>query len=61
MPVIAMESAKLNKEQKQTLVKEFTETTDRVTGISEEDFYALIRGNDPNNVGIDGKFLSKIK
>lgn len=61
MPVIAMESAKLNKEQKQTLVKEFTETTDRVTGISEEDFYALIRGNDLNNVGIDGKFLSKIK
>ena len=61
MPVITMESAKLSKEQKQTLVKEFTETAARVTGIEEEAFYVFIRENDPDNVGIGGQLLSKMK
>ena len=61
MPVITMESAKLNMEQKQTLVKEFTETAASVTGIPEADFYVFIRENDPDNVGIGGQLLSKIK
>lgn len=43
MPVITMESAKLNKVQKQTLVKEFTQTAARVTGIAQEAFYVFIR------------------
>ncbi len=61
MPVITMESAKLSKEQKQTLVKEFTETAARVTGIAEKDFYVFIRENDPDNVSIGGQLLSKMK
>lgn len=61
MPVITMESAKLSKEQKQTLVKEFTETAARVTGIAEEAFYVFIRENDPDNVGIGGQLLSEMK
>ena len=61
MPVITMESAKLSKEQKQTLVKEFTETAARLPGIAEKDFYVFIRENDPDNVSIGGQLLSKMK
>lgn len=53
-----MESAKLNKEQKQILVKEFTDTAARVTGIAKEDFYVFIRENDFDNVGVGGQLLS---
>lgn len=42
MPVITMESAKLNKEQKLMLAGEFTKTAARVTGIAETDFYVFI-------------------
>lgn len=58
MPVITMESAKLNKQQKQILVKEFTDTAARVTGIAKEDFYVFIRENDFDNVGVGGQLLS---
>ena len=58
MPVITMESAKLNKEQKQILVKEFTDTAARVTGLAKKDFYVFIRENDFDNVGVGGQLLS---
>ena len=54
MPVITMEAAKLTKEQKRTLAKEFTETAARVTGLPEAGFYVFIK----DNVGVGGQLIS---
>ncbi|HCW53332.1 MAG TPA: 4-oxalocrotonate tautomerase [Clostridium sp.] len=58
MPVIKMEVSKLTKEQKQTLVKEFTESASRITGIKEEAFVVLIKENEFDNIGVGGKLMS---
>ncbi|MFQ9716553.1 MAG: 4-oxalocrotonate tautomerase DmpI [Blautia sp.] len=58
MPVITMEAAKLTKEQKRTLAKEFTATAARVTGLPEAGFYVFIRENELDNVGVGGQLLS---
>ena len=61
MPVITLEAATLTKEQKQTLVKEFTETAARVTGLSKAGFYVFIKENAMGNVGVGGQLLSDRK
>lgn len=58
MPVITFEASKLTKEQKQTIVKEFTETASRVTGISKEGFFVYLKENDLENIGVGGQLLS---
>lgn len=61
MPVITFESAKLTKKQKQILVKEFTETASRVTGLPEAGFYVFLKENEVDNVGVGGTLLSDRK
>ena len=61
MPVITMEAAKLTKEQKRILAKEFTETAGRVTGLPESVFYVFIKENELDNVGGGGHLLSDRK
>ncbi|HJC23175.1 MAG TPA: tautomerase family protein [Candidatus Eisenbergiella merdavium] len=61
MPVITLEAAKLTKEQKQALTKEFTETAARITGLPEAGFYVFIKENEPDNVGVGGQLLSDRK
>lgn len=58
MPVITFESAALTKEQKQTLVKEFTETAARVTGLPAQGFYVFLKENSLDNVGVGGQLIS---
>ena len=58
MPVITLEAAKLTKEQKQQLTKEFTESAARITGVPESVFYVFIKENDLDNVGVGGQLLS---
>lgn len=58
MPVITVETAKLTKDQKQTLVKEFTETAARVTNLPKEAFYVFLKENEAENVGVGGILLS---
>lgn len=58
MPVITFETSKLTKEQKQQVVKEFTETAARVTGIPKDGFYVFIKENDLNNIAVGGTLLS---
>lgn len=58
MPVITFEAAKLTKEQKQIIVKEFTESASRVTGLPREGFYVFIKENSLENVGVGGQLLS---
>jgi len=59
MPIVLFEGPKLTKEQKEELVKLFTEATVRVTGIKREAIIVLIKENEPDNVGIGGELLSK--
>lgn len=61
MPVIIMESAQLSKEQKQHLVKEFTESAARITGLSEKSFYVFLKENSIDNIGVGGKLISNRK
>ena len=58
MPVITLEAAKLTKEQKQQLTKEFTESAARITGSPESVFYVFIKENDLDTVGVGGQLLS---
>lgn len=58
MPVITFEIVQLTHEQKQTIVKEFTDTASQVTGIPREDFYVFVKENSPENVGIGGILLN---
>lgn len=59
MPVITFESTNLSKEQKKTLVKEFTEIASKVTEIPKEAFYVFLKENEFDNVGVGGTLLSE--
>lgn len=61
MPVITFEAAKLTKEQKQLLAKEFTEAAARITGLPQEAFYVFLKENELENVGVGGNLLSDRK
>lgn len=61
MPVITFETAKLTKEQKHLLAKEFTESAARITGLPAEAFYVFLKENELENVGVGGKLLSEKK
>lgn len=58
MPVITLEAGKLTKEQKQTLAKEFTEITYKVTKVPKEAITVLLKENEADNVGVAGTLLS---
>ena len=51
----------MSKEQKQEIVKGFTETAVRVTGIPAEAFYVLIHENQEENVGVGGTLLADME
>ena len=58
MPVITFDGGKLTKEQKASLVAQFTEASHQVTGIRKEAFIVLIRENDRENIGVGGELLA---
>ena len=58
MPVITLDIGKLPKEQKVAIVKEFTDTASRVTGIPKDAFYVFLNEYDDDNVGIGGQLMS---
>lgn len=59
MPAITMEMTKLTKEQRAELVKDFTESAARVTGIPKDVFYVFIKENEADHVGVGGILLSE--
>lgn len=58
MPAITVEISKMTKEQKAQMVKEFTESASRITGVPEQGFYIFIKENESDNVGVGGKLIS---
>ena len=61
MPSIILESGKLTNEQKIALVREFTESASRITGIPEAKFSVFLHENAPENIGVGGQLRSEIK
>ena len=60
MPVITLEAASLNREQKKQLVEEFTESAARIPNMPKASFYVFLKENLPDNVG-GGVLLSEKK
>lgn len=61
MPVITINGPKLSKDQKEQLVKEFSETASKVTGLPVEAMVVLIREDEPENVGVRGCLLCDLQ
>lgn len=59
MPVITLEAASLNSDQKQRLVSEFTEAAARIMNLPKEAFYVFLKENAPDTVGVGGVLLSE--
>lgn len=51
----------MSKEKKAQLVKEVTEATARITGVSEQAIFVFIKENEPENVGVGGVLLPDMK
>ena len=57
MPVVSYEGGKLDKDQKEELVKGFTEVAAKVTGIPKEAFYVYIKEYPDDSIGVGGLLL----
>lgn len=57
MPVIFFYGPKLDKEKSREMIKSFTETASRLTGIDEHAFVVYLREASRENVGVGGELL----
>ncbi|MCL2157715.1 MAG: 2-hydroxymuconate tautomerase family protein [Methanobrevibacter sp.] len=60
MPVVIIESNKINTEKKRELVKSITEITAKIYELPEDTVTILIKELEKENVGVGGKLLSEI-
>lgn len=61
MPVITLEAAKLNKDQKKQLVNEFTVVASKIMNIPEQAIFIFLKENELENIGVGGQLLSDRK
>lgn len=57
MPTIFFYGPKLEKEKRKELVKSFTETASRLTGIEKRAFVVYLKESDPECVSVGGELL----
>ncbi len=57
MPTIFFYGPKLDKEKRKEMIKSFTETASRLTGIDKPAFVVYLRESTPENVGVGGELL----
>lgn len=57
MPAIFFYGPKLDKEKSREMIKSFTETASRLTGIEKSAFVIFLRESGPENVGVGGELL----
>jgi 4-oxalocrotonate tautomerase len=57
MPTIFFYGPKLDKEKSREMVRSFTETASRLTGIQQPAFVVYLRESSPENVGVGGELL----
>lgn len=59
MPVITLEAGKMDKNQKEALIAEFTRVASDILKISPDAFIVYLKENQFDNIGVGGKSLSK--
>ena len=57
MPTIFFYGPKLDKEKSREMIKSFTETASRLTGIDKPSFVVYLRESTPDSVGVGGELL----
>ena len=57
MPTIFFYGPKLDKEKSREIIKSFTETASRVTGIDKPAFVVYLRESSHEDVGVGGELL----
>ncbi len=57
MPTIFFYGPDLEDEKKKELIKSFSETASRLTGIDKSAFVVYLRASSPDNVGVGGELL----
>ena len=57
MPTIFFYGPKLDKEKSKEMIKSFTETASRLTGINQSSFVVYLRETAHENVGVGGELL----
>lgn len=57
MPTIFFYGPKLDSEKSRDMIKSFTETASRVTGIDKQAFVVYLREASHENVGVGGELL----
>ncbi len=57
MPTIFFFGPKLDKEKKKEMIRSFTETASRLTGIEKSAFVVYLRESTPEDVGVGGELL----
>jgi len=57
MPTIFFYGPKLDKEKSREMVKSFTDTASRLTGINKSAFVVYLRESSHENVGVGGELL----
>ena len=57
MPTIFFYGPELDEEKKKELIKSFTESASKLTGIDKSAFTIYLRTSSPDNVGVGGELL----
>ncbi len=60
MPTIFFYGPKLEKEKSREMIKSFTDTASRLTGIEKSAFVVYLRESGPENVGVGGELLEDV-
>jgi 4-oxalocrotonate tautomerase len=60
MPTIFFYGPKLDKEKRKEMIRSFTETASRLTGIEKSAFVVYLRESTPEDVGVGGELLEAV-
>jgi len=60
MPTLFFYGPKLEKEKRKEMIRAFTETASRLTGIEKSAFVIYLRESTPEEVGVGGELLEDV-
>jgi len=60
MPTIFFYGPKLDKEKRKEMIKSFTDTASRLTGIEKSAFVVYLKESTPQDVGVGGELLEDV-
>lgn len=60
MPTIFFYGPKLDKEKRKEMIKSFTDTASRLTGVEKSAFVVYLKESTPEDVGVGGELLEDV-